>query len=111
MQDGVEVGKNGISGTLSFIEGGLAQSGPLAGDGYFLALKFSDTDERATSVKIGLDPSYGTGLVEVIDDPDQNGVFKIHDTTQKLVVVDSNDERKTKTVYSLAGLVLEEVGV
>ena len=65
----------------------------------------------ATSVLVGLQPSQGTGLVEIINDPDQNGVFKIKDTKQKFVVVDSNDEKKTKTVYDLSGLILEEVGV
>lgn len=111
MQTDVAVEGKKISGTLHFIEGGLAASGPLAGDGYFLALKFSDTDEAATSVLVGLQPSQGTGLVEIINDPDQNGVFKIKDTKQKFVVVDSNDEKKTKTVYDLSGLILEEVGV
>ena len=54
------------------------------GAGNFIALKFTDIDETATSVKVGLDPSVSTGLVEIIDDPDKNGAFKITDKdTQK----------------------------
>jgi hypothetical protein len=97
-----------IDGNLYFIEGGLAQSGPLAGDGYFLAVKFnceswSDYDD----VRVGLDPSAGTDLVSIIDDPDKNGVFKVSNTSQvfKVVATDGTDT-VTKT-YSLAGLVLE----
>lgn len=92
---------------MKFIEGGLAQSGPLAGDGYFLALKFSDLDSNATSVKVGLYPSVGTGLVEIIDDPDMNGIFKISSTTQKFKVVSSNETQKTTQTFDLSGLVLE----
>lgn len=104
MQTGVTVLNNKIKGTLKFIEGGLAQSGPLAGDGYFLALKFESDDWSAyDSVKVGLVPSQGTGLVELINDPDKNGVFKITSTSQKFKVV-SGDKQNT---YDLSGLVLK----
>ena len=108
MQTGVMVMDNGISGRLKFIEGGIAESGPLAGDGYFLALKFTDLDPEATSVKVGLDPSAGTGLVEIIDDPDRNGVFKISNTSQKFKVVSTDGENLTTTqVFDLTNLILE----
>ena len=107
MQRDVMVMDKKITGNLKFIEGGLAQSGPLAGDGYFLALKFSDLDPEATSVKVGLDPSAGTGLVEIIDDPDRNGVFKISNTSQKFKVVSTDGENLTTTqVFDLSDLVL-----
>lgn len=107
-QSNVNVGDNAITGTLKFIEGGLASSGPLEGDGNFIALKFTADDwNKFTSVKVGLDPSAGTGLVEIINDPDKNGVFKVSNTSQvfKVVATDGTDT-VTKT-YSLAGLVLE----
>lgn len=107
MQTGVEVTDDAITGTLHFIEGGLADSGPLAGDGNFLALKYSNIDEDATSVKIGLEPSYGTGMVELMGDPDMNSVCKIHDTTQKFKVVQTNGVKTRTQVYSLSGLTLE----
>lgn len=112
MQSDIEVADGKITGTLNFIEGGLSPSGPLSGDGWFLALKFSDLDERATSVKVGLQPSAGTGLVEIIDDPDKSGVFKISSNEQKFLVVSSNEDgQKTKDVYSLADLVLDDPSV
>lgn len=107
MQSGVTVANGAITGTLAFIPGGLAASGPLAGDGNFLALKFSDIDSKATSVKVGLDPSVQTGLVELIDDPDKNGVFKVSSNTQKFKVVSTDGTSTTTQVYSLAGLTLE----
>ena len=95
-----------ITGSLKFIEGGIAQSGPLSGDGYFMALEFDDIPADATSVKVGMYPSYGTGLVEVIDDPDLNGVFKVHDTNQKFAVECSNDTETVIKYYDLSELCL-----
>lgn len=100
-----------ITGTLKFVEGGLSPSGPLSGDGYFLALKWSDPAQGVTSLKVGLQPSEGTGLVECIDDLDRNGVFKISDTRQKLIVWQSNATKSTKQVFDLTGLILEDDGV
>lgn len=109
MQTGVVVGNGKITGTLHFIEGGLAESGPLAGDGNFLALKFiSDDWNKYTSVKVGLDPSIGTGLVEILTDPDKNGVFKVTSKSQKFKVVAQNSEETKTAVYNLSGLTLEE---
>lgn len=78
-----------IDGTLKFIEGGLAQSGPLAGDGNFLALKlYMNPNVEWSSVKVGLDPSQGTGLVEILGDPDMVVVAKVtNNSTQKFKVV------------------------
>lgn len=108
MQDGVSVNGHNITGTLKYIEGGIAQSGPLAGSGNFLALKFNADWGNYTSVKVGLDPTHGTGLVEIINDPDKNGVFKIADNKQKFkVVMTSATASKTET-YTLSGLVLNK---
>lgn len=75
-----------------------------------MALKFSDIDENATSVKVGLNPSMGTGLVEIIDDPDKNGVFKIANTDQVFQVVTTVNGHKNYDTYSLRGLVLDNTG-
>ena len=92
-----------------FMEGGLSPAGPLSGDGYFLALKFSNLDPDATSVKVGLDPSQGTGMVEIIDDPAKVAVFKIKsDLSQVLVVEQSNSTAKRVQKFTLSGLTLEE---
>lgn len=87
LQEDIEVGTNSITGELKFIEGGLSPAGPLSGDGNFLALHFDDIPEDATSVKVGLNPSEGTGLVELLGDPDLICVAKIANTaTQKFRV-------------------------
>ena len=72
-------------------------------------MKFSATNwSNYTSVKVGVEPSYGTGLVEVINDPDKNGVFKIADKDAQLFkVVCRNATTETVKTYSLNGLVLE----
>ena len=56
---------------------------------------------------MGLDPSQGSGLVEIIDDPDKNAVFKIHDNDQKLVIKATDGVDTVTTEYSLKKLVLE----
>lgn len=77
MQTGLTVAEGAITGTLKFIAGGLAQSGPLAGDGNFMALQFVN-ESNAESIKVGLVPSAsGMPLQEVVGDPDMNGVFKV----------------------------------
>ena len=101
-----------MNGTLKFIEGGLDPSGtgPLSGDGYFLALKWNAPAEGVTSLKVGLVPSQGTGLVEAIADTDHNMVAKITDpTSQRFYVIQSDGTNRNTQEYSLSGLTLEEV--
>lgn len=112
MQTNVTVADNAITGTLHFIEGGLAETGYLAGDGNFLALKFSAENwNDFTSVKVGLDPSSESGLVEILNDPDKNGVFKVAGEIEGVpqifkVVTTMNGVQNTQN-YSLSGLTLE----
>lgn len=106
MQNGVEVDDTEITGTLKKLtEGSLVDTW---GEGFFLALKFGNIDPRATSIKVGLDPSQGSGLVEILTDPDKNGAFKITDKdTQVFKVVSTNGNYTTTKTYSLAGLSME----
>lgn len=101
-----------ITGTLKFIEGGLSPDGPLAGDGYFMALNMADnTYTGLTSVKVGLAPSAGTGLVELIDDPDKNMVLKVSNKNKQRFMIEQTDGTKFKAQsYDLSGLVLESTG-
>ena len=111
MQTGVTVANGAITGSLKFIEGGLSPDGPLAGDGYFIALKWSDLDTHTNSLKVGLEPSMGTGMVECFNDPDRNGVFKINDKdTQKLKFIQSDGTHKNTQYFDLSGLTLEDTG-
>lgn len=113
MQTDVTISDGVVSGTLKFIEGGLSPAGPLAGDGYFLALHWSNPDTNATSLKVGLKPSAsGMEPVECISDTDRNGVFKIEDPkTQKLHFIQSdNAGHKNIQIFDLNGLTFEPEG-
>ena len=110
-QTGVAVNGDKVTGTLNFIEGGLAESGPLAGDGYFLCLKWSEPETGVTSVKVGLVPSAGTGLVEGIGDVDRDVVCKISDIqNQRFTIIQSDAAgHKNMQVFDLSGLTLESI--
>ena len=106
MQTGVAVDGKRIVGTLQFLDTGALVD--RWGEGNFLALRFDDIDPAATSVKVGLDPSYGGGLVEIIDDPDRDGAFKItNKDEQKFLVVTSDGENEMTQSYDLTGLTCE----
>ena len=107
MQTGVTVANGAITGTLKKLT-----SGQLVtdwGEAYFLGLAFTDLDSRAATVKVGLRPSQGSGLVDIVPDPDKMGVFKITDKDEQKFVVESADTSGTKTtqVFDLSGLTLE----
>lgn len=101
LQADIEVEGDAITGALFYVsEGALPTTW---GPGYFLALKFDDFDATATSVKVGLDPTQGSGLVEL--DDDKNAVFKITDrSTQRLKVVSTDGTRSTVQYFDLSGL-------
>ena len=108
MQTGVSVGAdNKITGTIKYLSGSNAIT-DVWGEGNFLVLKFSDVDPNATSVKVGLDPSAGSGMAELIGDPDMNGIFKITSKElQKLKVISSNGATSTTQVFDLSGLTIQ----
>ena len=107
MQTGLSVANGKITGTLKYLS-----SGQLVTDwgaGNFMALKFTDIDPDATSVKVGLEPSAGSGLVEILTDPDKNGAFKVtNKNTQKFVVESTVGGFTNKQVYDLSELVCNQ---
>lgn len=107
MQENVSVSDNAILGTLKKLT-----SGQLVtdwGEGYFVSIQFSNIDSRATSIRVGLDPSEGSGLVELINDPDKNGVFKITDKdSQVFKVITSDGTHAVTETFDLSKLVLVE---
>lgn len=107
VQNNVTVTNNAIAGTSKYIASGALADG--WGAGNFIALSLADnTYTDLTSVKIGLEPSAGAGLQEIINDPDKAGVFKITDKyNQKFVVVQTDGKNTVKQSYSLSGLTLE----
>lgn len=112
-QSDIAVSGGEVTGELKFIEGGLAPSGPLAGDGYFIALKFSNFAEGLTyeNVKVGLVPS-STGMDLQTLDSDKDAVFKITDKdNQKVKIVQADSAGHKNIQYvGLSGLTLEDAG-
>lgn len=108
MQEGIVVEDGKITGTLKFVKGGIAPSGILAGDGYFIALKFSEVDASATSKKVGFVPSEGSGLVEL--DADMNVFGKVADKDSQIFEVVITDGTRTGVQkFDLSGLELKRV--
>lgn len=102
MQDGITISDNAITGTLKYLGTDNAITNNW-GYGNFICLKFPDADIENTTVKVGLDPSEGSGLDEL--DADKNGVFKVSDKLhQRFVVsVTANGENIVRR-YDLSGL-------
>ena len=108
VQTNVTIENNAISGTLKYVDSGALADG--WGAGNFLALDLSSNDfDDLTSVKVGMEPSAGSGLVELINDPDKNGVFKVTDKyNQKFVIVSTDGKNAVTQKYALSGLTLEK---
>ena len=107
MQSNIAIADGKVTGTLKYLDEGQLVTD--WGAGNFLVLKFSADDwDDYTSVKVGLTPSVSSGLVEVLNDPDKNGVFKITDkSTQKFTVVATDGENTKTSYYDLSGLTVE----
>lgn len=106
IQNGVTVTGDKITGTLYPVtEGALPAKW---GEGYFIAIQFTaDSWTPYTSVKVGMDPSESSGLVELIDDPDKAGVFKVTDKDIQLVAVLGTDGKDVLyRTYDISGLTL-----
>lgn len=105
MQSGIKVTDTAITGTLKYLSTGALVD--TWGAGNFIALKFDSDWGDYSSVKVGLDPSQGSGLVEILTDPDKNGAFKVTTTTQKFVVQTTTTSGTVATKqYDLSGLTL-----
>ena len=109
VQDGLTISGNQVTGTLKYLSG----DNPITsnwGAGNFMMVDFNATDwSDYTSVKVGLEPSKGSGLVEVLTDPDKNGVFKISNkNTQKFKIVATNGVTTVTKTYNLGGLTLQK---
>lgn len=93
-----------MTGTLKYI--GSGEPATTWGAGNFMALNFDNLAENATTIKVGLDPSVSSGLVEISDD-DHSGIFKVTDKdNQKFVVEITDGTYTTRDEYDLSGLTL-----
>lgn len=106
LQENITIKDNTIYGKLKYIEGGLADSGPLAGSGNFIAMTWSQLEESISSFMVGIIPTYGSGLVEAVSDPERTLVAKVNNNSQKLVFVASDGTTVSTQAFSLGGLQL-----
>ena len=107
LQKEMSVSDGAITGTLKFIQGGLAPSGYLSGDGNFMALKFENAG--SDKIEVGLVPSQGSGMVTL--EEDGICVFKVAGVYQEQqqvlkVVTTENGIQKTQT-FDISELTLE----
>ena len=111
IQSDVSLSGKKFAGTLKYLSGSNAITDEW-GEGNFLAITFTADNWNAyDSVKVGLEPSQGSGMVELIGHLDDlDSVFKVgNDVTQKFKVVASKAGKPTLTqVYDLTGLTLAE---
>ena len=109
IQEDITISGNRISGSLKYLSGDNAIVNEW-GEGHFIVLNLADnTYTGLTSVKVGMQPSMGSGLVELIADPDKNGVFKVtDDVAQKFMVVSTDGTHTLTQAFDLSGLTLEE---
>lgn len=108
IQNDITVTGDKITGTLYPVtEGALPAKW---GEGYFIAIQFTASSWTPyTSVKVGMDPSESSGLVELINDPDKAGVFKVTDKDIQLVAVLGTDGRDVLyRTYDISGLTLSD---
>ena len=97
-----------VSGTLKYFD----TPGEIVdywGAGYFFAFKITGEDAHSTKTLLGLEPSMGTGLVDIHGDADMNGIAKIENpATQRFKVIQSDNAGHRNVQYwDLSGLTLE----
>ncbi len=104
MQSDVAVSGNKITGTL--IKQTTGVPAEYWGPGYFIGLKFTP-DSDATTTKVGLSPSMGSGMVAL--DEDNLAMFKITDKDgQKLKVVSTRTGEEKTWLFDLTGLTFSD---
>lgn len=103
IQSNIEIKNNAVTGILKKLTtGDLVNAW---GEGNFIAIKFiADDWAKYDSVKVGMNPSYGNGLVEIINDDDKNGAFKVTNKDEQRFEINVDGE---SIFYDLTGLVCE----
>ncbi len=65
-----------------------------------MALTWSEPEEDITSVKVGLVPSAGSGMIEGIEDPDRTMVAKVDPSLeQKFLIEQRTDNGEVRAQY------------
>lgn len=111
LQEDIVISGGKITGTLKYLDDGQLVSAH--GEGNFIAIEFDDAPESATSVKMGMFPTYkngqfiydDSGLQEVINDPDKGGAFKVTDKNVQVIKLVTSDGQKVHTqLFDLTAL-------
>lgn len=106
LQTDLFAGNGKIVGTLSKVT-----SGTLAtdwGEGYFMGLQFGgQAFNEAVAIYVGMEPSVSSGLVNVLKDPDRNGIFKVTNKVQNFKIVVDYGMHQEEYLYDLSGLTLD----
>ena len=104
----VAVANGKVTGTLKYFD----TPGEIVdywGPGYFFAFKISNEDSNSTKTLVGLEPSEGSGLVDIHGDLEMNGIAKIANPNgQKFKTIQSDAAGHRNVQYwDLSDLVLE----
>lgn len=105
--DDITIVGDKITGTLKYLNSGSPAT--TYGAGYFIALKWSSLDAHTTSLKVGIIPSEGTGMVECFSDLDRNGYFKVTNKNLQKIKIRQADNNGNVTIqtFDISGLTLE----
>lgn len=103
LQEDLVVANGTISGKLKYLDSGDLVTAHGAGN--FFAVEFSDKDSDATSIKMGMYPTFkngefvydDSGLSDVIADPDKGGAWKVTDKNVQYFKVVTSDGKRVHT--------------
>ena len=107
IQNNISIANGKIKGNLTKLT-----SGQLVtdwGEGYFLCVNWTNWDNSIDSIKVGVVPTAGVGMIEAYDDlASHNGVFKVTDKNrQDLMIIQSTEAGKNITqTWDLSELTL-----
>ena len=105
IQSSLSVSGGKITGTLKYYDDPTKALVRDWGEGYFMAVGFSNYSSGLTyeDVQVGLSPTEGAGLVTL--DSDQDAVFHITSPSQKIMAIqtDANGHKKAQ-YWSLADI-------
>ena len=103
MQSGLSASGGKITGTLKYLTTGQLVND--WGEGYFIAVGFSNYSSGLTyaNVEVGIVPTEGAGLVHL--DSDQDAVLKVTDKTQRITAIQTDAAgHKRQQFWSLADI-------
>ena len=103
MQSGLSASGGKITGTLKYLSDGQLVTD--WGEGYFIAVGFSNYSSGLTyeNVEVGIVPTEGAGLVHL--DSDQDAVLKVTDKTQRITAIQTDAKgHKRQQFWSLADI-------